>query len=211
MIRFKKVFSKSNTKLVCFSGGVDSLACLDFLKRGGWSVTAFHFNHKLRPENDLMEDSVRKFCKESNTDLIVKNGLEYNIGDGSEKDCREARYKSIGDVWEGDVVVCHHLGDCVESYLMGCLDGDSKRIPVCTDWGKFKVWRPFLLNKKVEFINWVVKRGLEKWIVEDSTNRDNSYRRNWIRNELIPKIEEKYRGLDKVVLKKIEEEYSKYL
>jgi tRNA(Ile)-lysidine synthase TilS/MesJ len=45
---------------------------------------------------------------------------------------------------------------------------------------------------------------LESYIVEDETNVDEQYRRNWLRNNLIPQINEKGYNLKTVVRKRYE-------
>ena len=78
---------------VSVSGGVDSISALHFLRKK--VACAFHFNHKLRPQNDLMEESVRKFCDKFNIDLIICNANDYPIDYkyGLEHGARVSRYK----------------------------------------------------------------------------------------------------------------------
>ena len=50
--------SKHQQIFVALSMGVDSLAAFFYLQKLGYNVTALHFNHKLRKQNDLMEKKV---------------------------------------------------------------------------------------------------------------------------------------------------------
>ena len=104
------------------------------------------------------------------------------------------------------MVVCHHLDDCVESYLMNCFNGVPEYVPIPfrTSWGDVEVVRPFLLTGKEDFRGYVERHGLMRYVTEDELNGDLSLRRNWVRNCLRPMVETRYVGLSKVVKKKIE-------
>jgi tRNA(Ile)-lysidine synthase TilS/MesJ len=52
------------------------------------------------------------------------------------------------------------------------------------------------------FIDYAEAKGLMKYVVEDPTNKENKNKRNWIRNIIIPQLEEKELGLETLVRKK---------
>ena len=142
-----------------------------------------------------------KFCRDYFIDLTIgfcENKYTKNVEDNLRRE-RLNFFDTIG----GPIVMCHHLGDCVEQYLMNCLKGcpEYKPIQQISEFDKFTLLRPFIRNSKSDLEDWVEKRGLSEYVVVDETNTDSKYERNWIRNEILPKIEER-RGLEKVVLKK---------
>jgi tRNA(Ile)-lysidine synthase len=183
------------------SGGVDSLAGCHLLKTLGYNFKAIHFNHNQREQNQKMVDGCKKFCDDFEIELTIgKCVVKYSKN--IEDNLREERL-SFFDTIGGDIVMAHHLNDCVESYFMNCLKGCGEHKPIqeITRFDKFTILRPFIRNRKQEFIDWSKRKGLDDYLVVDETNTDSKYERNWIRNEILPKIEER-RGLERLVLKK---------
>lgn len=212
MINFQKRIVPDDFMLAC-SGGVDSLACVAFLKNGRKNFQIFHFNHKLRPQNDKMQITVENFGRHLDIPVIVKTADEFPIDDGNLESCaRAARLRAIATLPKSHVVFCHHLDDSIESYLMKCFCGtlNDNFLPAFTSLnnGKFII-RPFLLTPKQEFHNYLLRKGLYDFIVEDETNLDTTIRRNFIRHEVIPCISKQYLGLKKVVSKKLKKQYIK--
>lgn len=199
----------NNTVTVACSGGVDSLAIAAFLKiyYPKINLRCFHYNHNLREQNEVMADSVFTFCK----DLGIKWNSEYRTGDTKtdEATLRSLRYKAMAGF--GYVITGHHIDDACENYIFNCLNGvpEYLPIPLVTEYKDFDltVIRPFILNEKEEFRAFLKEYDLEKYVVEDETNTDEQYRRNWLRNNFIPQIEEKGYNLKTIVKKR----YEKYI
>jgi tRNA(Ile)-lysidine synthase len=103
-----------------------------------------------------------------------------------------------------DIVLCHHLNDAVESYIMNMLRGCPEYIPIPTitqlDDSSYSIRHPFLLSPKENMMSYANSQKLNGYVIEDETNQDSKYRRNWIRNEVAPMFE-KF-GLEKIVKKK---------
>lgn len=200
----------NNNVFVACSGGVDSLAIAAFLKMKcpKINVNCFHFNHKLRPQNDLMEKAVVDFCIDFNIGLVwrerrLDTSEHFHT---AEAELRTLRYKAMAGM--GHVITGHHIDDACENYMYNCLNGvpEYLPIPLVTEYKDFDltVIRPFILNEKEEFRTFVKEHNLEKYIVEDETNIDETYRRNWLRNNLIPQIEDKGYNLKTIVKKRYE-------
>lgn len=195
----KKILPESFT--IAISGGCDSLACCHLLKTLGYNFKAVHYNHNQREQNKLMVDGCKRFCDDFNIELTVGMCM-VKYTKNIEDNLREERL-SFFDTIGGTIVMCHHLGDCVEQYLMNCLKGCPEYAPIkeITKFDEFTLVRPFIRNSKSNLESWIERKALSEYIVVDETNSDSKYERNWIRNEILPKIEER-RGLEKVVLKK---------
>jgi len=219
MIQFNnRLIPNHSTVFVAFSAGVDSLACLHFLSRANSSVCAFHFNHKLRKQNDEMQKSAEDFCLRHGIRLVTASAYEFPISkNGSLESCaRKARLRSIAEKVEGGkVIFCHHLDDAIESYLMNCFNGVAGKvvIPPVLDYNedgkRFRGYRPFLLNRKSVFEDYCKSNGLNKYIVQDETNDDTKYRRNFIRKQVWPLVKLQYPGLSSVVAEKVRRDYDK--
>lgn len=193
---------------VACSGGVDSIVVAHYilhkLKR---NVKLFHYNHNLREQNDHMEAAVSRFAGDFDLHLRVHT---MRVPATGEAEMRHNRYLALQrQVGPGQCVTSHHLDDCVESYLMNCFNGVPEHcpIPIRTMFDKTQVIRPFLLTPKLAFQKYSTEYDLDKYVVEDDTNVDQKYRRNWVRHRARPMIEEEYPGLKKVVFKKMVEFY----
>jgi tRNA(Ile)-lysidine synthetase-like protein len=185
------------------SGGIDSIAAAHWTKfRFRRKITILHFNHNVQAANIQMQKSVEKFAKDFGFDLLLSKRGEYDTGGTSESDLREWRlseYEKIG----GKFVTAHHLNDCVESYLDNCLKGQPTYMPIPwhTYFGEFCIFHPFLGTTKRDFIEYAEKNKLKQYVVEDPTNKETSQKRNWIRNVIVPEVEARNLGLEKVVTK----------
>ena len=195
---------------VALSGGIDSIAVAHFLRKGNKDFIAIHVNAKYIEQDDEAARKVRMFCKDYDIPLVLRE-VEGSYGGGSvEAWCREKRYDILRGVCRQEdleqLVVCHHLDDCVESYLMNCFNGVPEYVPIPfrTSWGDVEVVRPFLLTGKEDFRGYVERQGLMGYVTEDELNGDLGLQRNWIRQCLRPMVETRYVGLSKVVKKKIE-------
>jgi tRNA(Ile)-lysidine synthase len=175
---------------VAFSGGVDSVAIMDFLDNNH-DLTAAFFHHGTEV-SDNAYDFVYYFCKERNIPLSIGYLRDQKSNNESwEEYWRNQRYKFLEQF--DYVVTGHHLNDCIETYIWSAMHGDPKVIP---DTRK-NVHRPFLLNPKQTFIDWCNNKNLS-WR-EDWTNEDDNY----IRKNMIEHVYHINPGIEKVVKKLI--------
>ena len=206
--QFEKSICPHDEVTVSVSGGVDSIVATHYLNKYK-RVKVFHFNHNLRPQNDKMEQAVRKFCEDFDFELTVENKgeMDFHYESSSVEDCcRQFRLQAIKDNVHGPLVLAHHLDDAIESHFMNFLRGkeDYVPLPFKTELDKDTfLLRPFVLSTKQQFINYADDHGLWEYIVTDETNKDLSIRRNWVRHKILPEIEKEYKGLTKVVRKKV--------
>lgn len=181
---------------VACSGGVDSMAVVDFLARNH-DVTALFFDHGTETSANA-KTFLTKYLGKKRVRLVV--GSIKNVRDktlSKEEFWRIERYAFLNSFNDAPVITCHHLDDCVETWLWSCLNGEGKLIPFQNE----NIIRPFRLNRKQVFIDWCNNKHV-KWI-EDESNVDLRHIRNYIRHELIPKALVVNPGLHKVVMKKV--------
>jgi tRNA(Ile)-lysidine synthase len=194
---------------VACSGGVDSMAAVDFLRKNH-NCTLLFFDHGTETSTDAKE-FLQDFISDKNkvywkhptaTTLDIKFGNITRTKDKAEsweeywRNERYAFFQSIGE----EVITCHHLDDCVETWIWSSMHGKGKIIP----YRNRKVVRPFRLNRKTEFVNWCRTHGVP-WI-EDTSNEDTNHMRNYIRKELMDKCLVVNPGLHKVIRKKVIED-----
>lgn len=177
------------------SGGVDSVAALDFLVRNH-DITVVHLNHK-EGNSDASAAFVEKLVEQYNCKLVYKEITDAKPKKASReefwRDQRKQFFRSIPSL----VATAHTLDDCVETWLWTSLHANPKVIPYFTR----NVIRPFLLTKKAELVKWANTKNLT-W-VEDSSNSDLTLTRNYIRKELLPHALKVNPGLYKTIYKRV--------
>lgn len=179
---------------IAFSGGVDSVAAVDFLKRNHNVECAFFHHHTENSERAYQ--FVQYFCDDVDIKLHVGYLTSVKPAKKSlEEHWRDERYKFLRKF--DTVVTAHHLNDCVETYLWSAMHGEPKVIPSTRN----NVIRPFLLTSKSELISWCERKGLN-WC-EDTSNDDDKYMRNYIRKHLVPHAYHVNPGIEKVVKRMI--------
>lgn len=182
--------------VIALSGGVDSMAAADFISRSR-SVQCAFFHHGT-DTSDAAIRVVREFCSQRGWDLFEGYVVNRRPADISpEEHWRIERYAFLDNL-QHDVITAHHLDDCVETYLWSAMHGTAKVIP----YRRNRVVRPFLLTKKQDLVKWAQDNGVS-WI-DDFTNEDTKYMRNYVRKHIVPHALEVNPGLHKVVSRFVE-------
>jgi tRNA(Ile)-lysidine synthetase-like protein len=187
---------------VSISGGIDSIAAAYVCHTEFRVSKAYHFNHRLRPQNDEMERKVKAFCDKFKIELIVKRADKKLQ---TEAECREARVGSFFNAIGGTLITAHHLDDAVESYLLNCFRGHPEYLPIprSSKYPTGTILHPFLLYQKEDFVKIARQNGLMQYIVEDETNKEvKGSRRNFIRQQIVPLLKEQQLGLNTIVKKR---------
>jgi tRNA(Ile)-lysidine synthase len=203
--------------LVAFSGGSDSSALLFFLiaymgKDKKDRIYAAHMNHKLRgQEADSDEKFAVETCGKYNVKIFTEQRDIPEIARISKKSVEEAardeRYdflKKTADNIGGSVKIAtaHTASDNTESVIFnlsrGCgIDGLRGIPPVNRN-----IIRPFLSCPKEYILEYCEKNNIDH--VEDKTNSDEIYTRNFIRLNIASKLKEKFNNLDENIFKTTE-------
>lgn len=162
---------------IACSGGVDSMAAVDFL-RLKHDVTIAYFHHGTEHGEKAMK-FVANYCSENNIPVLFGKCRSEKLKEESlEEYWRRERYNFLSEL--GPVITCHHLDDCVETYVWSALHGTPKIIPLTRN----NVIRPFLTTPKSKFINWCENFDVE-WC-QDESNDNTDFTRNYIRKFLLP-------------------------
>lgn len=184
------------------SGGADSTALLSALRASGIDVTAVHCNYHLRGEESMRDQRfVEDLCQRYGVVLEVADFdvEKFRKGKGMsvEMACRELRYGLFDEVMRRRgaerVAVAHNSDDNVETLLLNLLRGSGVTglRGMLPDTGT--VVRPLLDSSRKEIEEYLIEKG-EKFIV-DSTNLESEYKRNFLRNEVLPMLETRWPGL----------------
>lgn len=186
---------------VATSGGVDSQVLLDFLKNNHDVDCAF-FHHGTE-NSEKAHDFLTKYCANKGFVLRVGNLQgEKPSYLSAEEWWRDNRYKFFSSI-QNPIAVAHTLDDVVETWIWSSLHGQSSLMP----YSHANVIRPLLLTRKHVLLAWAEKHGVP-WM-EDSSNQDTKYTRNFIRHELLPGVLRVNPGIHSMIKKKLTERKNK--
>ncbi len=197
---------------VALSGGRDSMALLHCLMRGAGqykiSVCAVNCDHKLRACSAKDSAFVKDFCNQAGVPIVCFEencaALSKNRGVSVETAARDWRrdcYLKAASMFGADAVAtAHHMNDNAETVLFnlargaalsgltGICDGEITAQNKFEDGGSVKVIRPLICCTRGEIDEYVRVNGVP--FVEDETNADDCYTRNYIRLNVLPRLEE---------------------
>ena len=176
-----------------------------------------HVNHMIREDADEDETYVKEICEKWGIPFFSKKIHVEKLAKvqkkGTEEVGRNVRYEFFNEiaVKEGAnvIAIAHNMNDCAETVLLNLIRGTGVsglkgitpfRITkvdcnvyyeysdaVIPDYKTVKIIRPLINCKKSDIIDFCKVNNIEMRI--DSTNSENIYRRNLIRNEIIPELE----------------------
>jgi tRNA(Ile)-lysidine synthetase-like protein len=200
----------AGTTIVALSGGADSTALLLALwaASGGRElrehrVVAMHVVHDLRPRAEVLadRDACAALCERLGVPLAVSEVSVRGAGGGgnAEGAARSLRYAALAahamDIERSGSKACvvtgHHLQDHLETVLLALLRGAAARglagIAPRTRLQQGTVLLRPCLDVKPAALRQVCLRAGVSW-TEDSSNRDESLRRNRLRAKVIPEL-----------------------
>ncbi len=196
---------KGDRVVVACSGGADSMCLLSLMmekqKDTDFELVVLHVNHNIRDEEaDRDEKFVRDFCEKNKIKFVCKTvkALEYakKFNKSIEQGARELRYDAFAKVLEEEnankIAVAHHKDDQAETILMHILRGSSIKGASGMASVSGNIIRPLLEFSRKDIEEYNKHHGVLS--VEDSTNSDVNYRRNFLRHQVLPEIEKIYPG-----------------
>jgi tRNA(Ile)-lysidine synthase len=223
-VQLKSIVGPRDRLAVGLSGGVDSVVLLDCLLRArrslGFRLSALHVNHQLSPHAGRWSAFCGKLCRARGVRFkSVKVGVAR--GDSAEAAARAARYAVFRSEAADYVVLAQHQDDQAETVLLQLLRGAGVKglaaMPLLRVEGggrraegkgarpdravsssliphpsSLKILRPLLDTTREEILAYARSRGL-KW-VEDESNADVRFRRNFLRHEVLPAIARRFPG-----------------
>ncbi len=189
---------------VAFSGGVDSTVLLHLavmLRNQGVldSVEALHIHHGLSVQADRWVTHCRHICELWDVAVqIVEVDVSANSGEGLEQAARKARYEIFeNNLDENDCLLQgHHSNDQAETLLLRLFRGTGLEglggIPEFRSLGRGCLVRPLLDCSREDIEAYALRYQLEH--IEDDSNIDERFSRNFLRHSLIPAIEQRWPG-----------------
>jgi tRNA(Ile)-lysidine synthase len=182
----------NKTIVISVSGGVDSLALVDVISSFGVNFELLHFNHGTRPaENLLEENKIRDLGHELGVKVNVFHFDISLLDSNFEKRARDLRKNIYNQFIKNNywVYTAHHIDDSFEWSLMQSFKQSGMStlgIPVFNNG----LVRPFMCASKKQILRYARARKLH-W-VEDPSNLNEKFERNFMRLHLTSKILKRY-------------------
>ena len=203
LIKQKKMIKPGETIGVAVSGGVDSMSLLHFLntqkEKLDIDIVAITVDHCLREQS--LDDCmfVMNWCRKNGIYChkfavdASKIAEEKNIG--IEQAAREARYGVFDALLKKGIVdkiaLAHHVGDQAETILLHILRGAGLTGASGMEYIRDGVYiRPFLNVQKEDIIKYSLINDIDS--VEDETNAESTFNRNFIRNQIMPLFKKRW-------------------
>jgi tRNA(Ile)-lysidine synthase len=196
--------------LLALSGGVDSVVLLHALSELStplsFTLSAMHVHHGLSPHADTWLHMCEQLCVDKGIAFhSEKVHVDLQSGLGVEAAARDARYQALEQVRQqlaaDAIVTAHHMQDQAETLLLQLMRGAGvKGLSAMSHWDAERyLLRPLLTVPKAELVQYATAQQL-KW-VEDESNTDISYDRNFMRQKAMPVLRERYPQLDNALLR----------
>lgn len=188
--------------LIGLSGGVDSVCLLHLFAHTEYQVRAIYIHHGLSQNADHWAQFCQQLCESLNIPFVMKK-VQLATEQGIEAEARKARYRAIGEeiLPQEVLVTAHHQDDQAETFLLALKRGSGvKGLGAMQAVGfsqKFTIFRPLLGVAKQAIQHYAQQHNLT-WI-EDESNQDNRFDRNFLRNEILPKLNQRWPQMDAMI------------
>ncbi|MDK9773204.1 tRNA lysidine(34) synthetase TilS [Vibrio sp. B181a] len=212
-------YHQPNTKIVlAFSGGVDSRLLLELLSRyqQAYSVDnqstdshsfkchAVYVHHGLSSNADEWADKCLVWAEQAGITYSVERvSLDTNSGESIELLAREARYQALAKhIQSGDLLLTgQHADDQVETFLLALKRGSGPKglssMAESMPFAGGTLVRPLLAVKREQIEAEAREQKLD-W-VEDESNQDIRYDRNFLRHRIVPELSERWPSIHQAV------------
>jgi tRNA(Ile)-lysidine synthase len=192
---------------VAFSGGVDSTALAHLLNRqrrrlGG--LRLLHVDHGLQAASADWARHCARTARGWRVPLVaLEAAIERKRGESPEAAARAARYALLARAMHADevLVTAQHRDDQAETLLLQLFRGAGvaglAAMPVLAPFGPGRIARPLLDTSRAQLLEYARSRGL-RWI-DDPTNDQTVFARNFLRHRVMPAIRERWPGVDQAL------------
>ncbi|EMQ0963659.1 tRNA lysidine(34) synthetase TilS [Citrobacter braakii] len=191
----------SQSILVAFSGGLDSTVLLHQLvlwraQNPEVALRAIHIHHGLSPQADSWVQHCESVCAQWQVPLVVERVQLEDDGLGIEAQARRARYQAFAQtLLPGEVLMtAQHLDDQCETFLLALKRGSGpaglSAMGESSPFAGTQLIRPLLAQTREALEVWARQHEL-CWI-EDESNQDDAYDRNFLRLRVTPLLQQRW-------------------
>lgn len=204
--------------VIAYSGGVDSHVLLEALAEArnfnsSLQISAIHINHGIHKNSAAWAEHCQKICAAlkipchvESIDMqafLARTQMEQKKKPSLETAARHLRYEALERLVPAGaaLLTAHHANDQAETLLLQLLRGSGPKglaaIPARSMLGNAELLRPMLAFSRQEILEAAKARALQ-WI-EDESNLDLSFERNYLRQKIIPELKLKWPGMLKTL------------
>lgn len=187
--------------ILAVSGGLDSMVLLKAFQKlkPQAQLIVVHYHHgmsdilQVNAYRDQALQAVKSYCEQHNLKFLTAKSVDKLT---SESEFRENRRKFFSEV-KSDfphaiLATAHHKDDLLETWLLKMIRGTGAQSLENFKFWNSEILRPLLLFTKAEILKYAQAEGLN-W-VEDPTNQESDYLRNWLRNQWLHDLSLKVPG-----------------
>lgn len=189
------MLSSGDTVVIGLSGGADSVALFNVMcsLRAKYRLTlhAAHINHMIRGEEAKRDaEYARKIAEENGVEFHLLEcdvpGLASELGISEEMAGRQVRYDFFNEILSdnGKIAVAHHKCDSAETTLINMIRGSALNGLKGISPVNGNIIRPLIECERGEIEEYLKSANIP--FMTDSTNEQDIYTRNIVRNSLIP-------------------------
>jgi tRNA(Ile)-lysidine synthase len=187
--------NKPDRYVIALSGGLDSTVLAHALtvtrERHGKSLLAVHVDHQLHPESGHWNDYCRRLADTLDLEFVAETVSVVADGGGLEAAAR----KDTGDRdW---LLSAHHRNDQAETLLLNLMRGSGPAgmagIGLLTPFAAGWLVRPLIDVPRDALEAYAAAQNLH-W-VDDPSNEDLRFDRNYLRHEVLPPLEQRWPGV----------------
>lgn len=183
--------------LVGVSGGIDSMVLADILWRNreylSKDFNVLHVDHQIHPESANWAKFVEDWCAERSIPCKTVRVDISKFGNNLERAARQARYEAFANERADAILLAHHADDQCETFFLKLFRGSGLKGLRCMNKSSpswidptVTLLRPLLGWNKERILNYAENYGVPN--IEDVSNADTTFDRNWIRHDLWPLI-----------------------
>ena len=195
-IKSNHLCNESDRLLLAVSGGVDSMVLAHILLEANFDIGIAHYNFMLRKKASKKDESfvetyaqiwqVPFFSTRFDTLAHVKK-YKLNLQEAA----RNLRYSWFSKIMEKHnynlLVTAHHQDDQIETVMLNIARGAGIFGLQGMAPKRAHIIRPLLFASKEEILQYAKEKSI--LFRTDKSNRNQKYRRNYLRHGLIPNIE----------------------
>lgn len=206
----KNLIKSGETIAVACSGGQDSMALLHYLwsikDELGINVVAVNVDHSIRETSENDSRFVINYCNKNGIKVYSFKVDAKKFSEDKkltlEQGARECRYKVFKSLITkkiaNKIALAHHKQDQAETILLNIFRGTGIAGASGMDYTRDDIYiRPLLSTSKAEICAYINSNDIP--YVEDETNMDSDYNRNYIRNKIMPLIRLRWPNADSAI------------
>lgn len=189
--------------VIAYSGGVDSQVVLHALAKLKQQaiitnpITVCHVNHGLSENAEQWQAFAKQQCQTVNFPLhVCQVNIQAQAQQSLEALARDARYQALSNISAEPCLILtgHHSDDQAETFLLALKRGSGLKglsaMAAATQQGKHLLVRPLLTVSRQQIVRYATANNLA-W-VEDESNQDTSFDRNFIRQQVMPLLSQRW-------------------